>query len=134
MSYTVHQQELLDDFSQLKGWENRYRQILRLGKSLPAMDDTLKLDEVLLSGCESNVWFYATWQQDSLILNISSDAKIVKGLIAIITAAYQALTPAQVAAFDCEAFFVELGLLNHLSPSRGNGVRAMISAIQQTVT
>lgn len=130
MNYSDHQQALLDQFSALKGWEDRYRQILRLGKIHPAMEDNLKIDEALLAGCESNVWFYARQDNGTLILNISSDAKIVKGLISIIITAYQGLSLDEMASFDCEQFFVELGLLNHLSPSRGNGIRAIISAIQ----
>jgi len=134
MSYSPSQQTLIDQFSALKGWENRYRQIMRLGKSHTLMADALKTDDVLLAGCESNVWFYAKQQQDSLLLEISSDAKIVKGLIAIIIAAHQGLTLAQIAKFDCEQFFVELGLLNHLSPSRGNGIRAIIHEIGLAAT
>jgi len=131
MGYSPSQQALIDEFSALKGWENRYRQIMRIGKLLPIMSDALKTDDVLLAGCESNVWFYAKQQDDSLLLEISSDAKIVKGLIAIIIAAHQSLTLTQIVQFDCEKFFVDLGLLNHLSPSRGNGIRAIIHAIGQ---
>lgn len=134
MNYSASQQTLLEQFGAMKSWEDRYRQILRLGKSHPMMDESLKRDDMLLAGCESKVWFYATKQNDTLNLNISSDAKIVKGLIAIIIQAYQGLSIEQARAFDCEAFFASLGLLNHLSPSRGNGIRAIISAIKQAAS
>ncbi len=130
MNYSPHQQALIEQFSALRGWEDRYRQILRLGKVHPVMADELKVDEVLLAGCESKVWFYGEHYDGGLRLTISSDAKIVKGLISIIITAYQDLTLSQIKSFDCEQFFIELGLLNHLSPSRGNGIRAIISAIQ----
>jgi len=134
MGYSLQQAALIEQFSAFKSWEDRYRHIFRLGKSLPSIDDVLKVDQVLLAGCESQVWFYATLDGDSLDLTIGSDAKIVKGLIAIIVSAYQGLSLKQIAQFDCEQFFVELRLLNHLSPSRGNGIRAIISAIQQAAT
>jgi len=134
MSYSLHQQALIEQFNALKGWENRYRQILRLGKAHPPMPDELKIDSVLLAGCESSVWFYATAADNKLELNISSDAKIVKGLVAIICQAYHELSLKQAASFDCEEFFNQLGLLNHLSPSRGNGIRAIISAIGQAAS
>jgi len=131
MSYSLHQQALLDQFYDLRSWEDRYRHILRLGKAHPMMEEQLKRNEVLLAGCESNVWFYAESHGDGLTLNISSDAKIVKGLISIIVQAYQGLSLSEAASFDCEQLFNDLGLLNHLSPSRGNGIRAIISAIKE---
>jgi len=134
MSFSSAQQQLIDQFNALNNWENRYRFILRLGKSLPDMDDTLKVDNVLLSGCESNVWFYGEFVNERLILNIYSDAKIVRGLISIISKSFQGLTSAQCQSFDCISFLEELGLLVHLSPSRGNGIRAIIAEIEKLTT
>lgn len=128
---TMHQQQLMEQFSTLKGWEDKYRYILRLGKNLPIMDDTLKTDDALLNGCESNVWFYGKITNNSVQLNIYSDAKIVRGLVAIITQAFNGLSPAQLQTFDCLSFLEELGLMSHLSPSRGNGIRAIIERIKQ---
>ncbi|MDP2559680.1 SufE family protein [Psychrobium sp. 1_MG-2023] len=130
--YTQSQQALLDQFNALRSWEDRYRTIMRLGKTLPRIDDSLRVDEALLHGCESKVWFHARKHQQGVELTVDSDAKIVKGLISIIVSAYQDLSTAQIAKFDCENFLIELGLLNHLSPSRGNGIKAIIQAIKDT--
>ncbi|MGB0899919.1 MAG: SufE family protein, partial [Psychrobium sp.] len=80
-------------------------------------------------GCESNVWFYGEVVGDRLQLNIYSDAKIVRGLIAIICQAFDGLSLENITSFDCAQFLEELGLLSHLSPSRGNGIRAIIEQI-----
>lgn len=131
MSFSPAQQQLIQQFHALNNWENRYRLILRLGKAIPEMDDALKIDNVLLSGCESNVWFYAKVESEQLVLNIYSDAKIVRGLISLISESFRGLTLAQCHSFDCLSFFEELGLLSHLSPSRGNGIRAIITEIKK---
>lgn len=130
MSFTPQQQLLVEQFAALKSWEDKYRHILRLGKSLPAMDDALKVNEVLLNGCESNVWFYGQIEGNELTLTIYSDAKIVRGLIAIICQSFGGVPPSQLKSFDCVAFLESLGLMSHLSPSRGNGIRAIIEKIQ----
>ena len=129
MNLSINQQQLVEQFSQLKSWEDKYRFILRLGKSVAAMDDVLKVDDVLLNGCESNVWFYGEVVGDRLQLNIYSDAKIVRGLIAIICQAFDGLSLENITSFDCAQFLEALGLLSHLSPSRGNGIRAIIEQI-----
>ena len=127
------QQELIDLFAKNKSWEDRYRLLLRRGKMLPFLAPELKSDEALLSGCESNVWFYGHYsaEQQMLELSIDSDAKIIKGLISIIATSFENLNYQQVQDFDCLLFIEQLGLLNHLSPSRGNGIRAIILAIKQ---
>jgi len=131
MSLSISQQQLLETFSALKNWEVRYRHILRLGKTTTPMSDDLKVDDVLLGGCESNVWFYGEVIDNQIVLNIYSDAKIVRGLIAIITDSFKGLTPIECQSFDCIKFLEELGLMSHLSPSRGNGIRAIITEIKQ---
>jgi len=130
MTLSVNQEQLVVKFSKLRSWEDKYRLILRLGKSLPHMDDALKLDNVLLNGCESNVWFYSVFIDDKLQLTVYSDAKIIRGLISIISEAFNGLTLQEIQLFDCLGFMEKLGLLSHLSPSRGNGIRAIISTIQ----
>lgn len=131
MNLSQHQQQLTDLFAQHRSWEDRYRLIMRLGKALPSLAPELKIDGALLSGCESKVWFYGEYDSTShqLSLTIDSDAKIIKGLISIIVTAHQDLNQAQVSQFDCVNFLEQLGLLSHLSPSRGNGIKAIIEAI-----
>ena len=130
-SYNDAQQALIEKFDNLRSWEDRYRTIMRLGKSLPGIDAVLKVDSALLSGCESQVWFYASVENQQLHLCIDSDAKIVKGLISLIIDAFEGLSLQDITAFDCQQFLLDLGLFNHLSPSRGNGIKAIIAAIKQ---
>ena len=100
-----------------------------MGKELPAFDETLKREESQVAGCESQVWLVASWHQDQLLLAASSDAKIVKGLIAIVLAAFNGKSHRQVLEFDMPSYLDQLGLMDQLSPSRGNGIKAIINRI-----
>jgi cysteine desulfuration protein SufE len=115
---------------QLKGWEARYRQVIQWGKKLPVMSDELKADQMLVSGCESQVWLTGENIDGKWVLSADSDARIVRGLIAIVLAAYNGKTSQQIQAFDIDAYFESLGLMQHLSPSRGNGLKAIVEQIQ----
>ena len=123
----------IQEFSALRSWEDRYRRLMLLGKKLPVLDEPLKTDDALLAGCESQVWFYHSYDGDKDLINwqIDSDARIIRGLITLLLAACEELTPAQLLAFDGEAYFEQLQLLQHLSPSRGNGVRAILAEIKR---
>jgi len=131
MAFSLSQQQLIETFSAFNNWEEQFRHILRLGKNTLPMDEVLRIDEVLLSGCESKVWFYGKIVDNQLVLNVYSDAKIVRGLITIISEAFNGLTPTQCQSFDCISFLEQLGLMSHLSPSRGNGIRAIITEVQK---
>jgi cysteine desulfuration protein SufE len=123
-------EEIIDTLSFFDGWEERYKYIIDLGKQLPAMDDALKTDERLIQGCQSQVWIEAYSESGKLYFDVASDAFIVSGLLAVVMAAYNGKTPSEVLEFDIEAFFEELDLLKHLSPTRGNGLRSMVARIQ----
>ena len=118
--------ELFDD------WEDTYRFIIDLGKSLPALPDAQKTEDRLVRGCQSQVWLIPHHDAETgrLRFAIDSDAHIVRGLIAIMLAAYDDKPPADILAYDIEALFRELDLLRHLSPTRGNGLRAMVGKIR----
>jgi cysteine desulfuration protein SufE len=118
-------------FAEAKGWEGKYRQIMLLGKQLPPLPDEYKQDEFLVKGCESNVWFhYECDEQGNYHFAADSDARIVKGLVIIILAAFNQSTARQLADFDIEAYFSQLDLLKHLSPSRSNGIQAIVEQIK----
>ncbi len=128
--------ELIDNFSLFDDWEDRYRYIIELGKSLPPMDDALKTPDSKVEGCTSQVWFIVTSTLDDsgkTVLHFigDSDAHIVRGLIAILFAIHEGKTPAEITAIDAEAHLKELGLDQHLSPSRTNGLYAMLNRIRQ---
>ncbi len=122
--------EIEDDLQFFDSWEDKYRYIIDLGKQLPAMAEHKRVPEVLVKGCQSQVWLYVRHDHDSLVLEVDSDAHIVRGLLALVVSAYQGLSPAQAVHLDIESVFERLQLLRHLSPSRGNGLRAMVERVR----
>jgi cysteine desulfuration protein SufE len=122
--------EILEDLAFFDDWEERYKYIIDLGKELPAMDAALQTRERLVKGCQSNVWIDVGEQQGRLQFVVDSDAVIVRGLLALVMAAYNDKTPAQIQSFDIDDYFTRLDLERHLSPTRGNGLRAIVARIQ----
>ena len=124
--------EIRESFEFFDDWEDKYRFIIDLGKSLPALEGSQKQEKNLVRGCQSQVWLVLAYDSDrnSVRLTLDSDAHIVRGLIAIVLAAFDDHTPAEILAFDIEGLFEELALLKHLSATRGNGLRAMIRRIR----
>lgn len=118
-------------FVSAKGWENQYRLIIQLGKLLPALPAEWQTEENRLKGCESQAWLKGESTEDGCWhFACDSDARIVRGLIVIVLAALNHQSAEVIQAFDMEAYFTELGLEKHLSPSRGNGLRAIVLAIR----
>lgn len=123
--------EIRDAFAFFDAWEDKYRFVIDLGKELPHLHTADKTAANLVRGCQSQVWLVTELRGGLMHLAIDSDAHIVRGLIAIILAAFQNKSPAAIKAFDIEGLFAELDLLRHLSPVRGNGLRAMVRRIHQ---
>lgn len=123
-------EDIVDALSFFDGWEDRYRYIIDLGRQVPAMPESMRREELLVRGCQSQVWLQATLEDGRLHLRIDSDALIVRGLVALVLAAFEGRTPAEVLAFDVDAYFARLDLLRHLSPTRGNGLSAMVQRIR----
>ncbi|TDJ30294.1 MAG: SufE family protein [Gammaproteobacteria bacterium] len=125
--------DIKETFGFFDSWEDKYRFVIDLGKELPDLADTHKISENLIRGCQSQVWLVASYDktQQQLELAIDSDAHIVRGLISIVLAAYNRQSPDYISQFDIEALFEELALIQHLSLTRGNGLRAMVARIQQ---
>ncbi|MCK8136640.1 SufE family protein [Pseudoalteromonas sp. 2CM28B] len=121
---------------QAQSWQHKYREIMLLGKTLPALADVLKTDDALVPGCESKVWMFMEFDdsENRLVVIGDSDTRIVKGLLAIILALYNGLTPEEVVKINAYDEFEKLGLIKHLSASRGNGIKAMVEAIQSMAT
>jgi cysteine desulfuration protein SufE len=111
-------------------WEERYRYIIELGKQLPELAPQRRREDLLVRGCQSQVWLDWHLEDGRIRLEVDSDALIVRGLIAIVLAVYDGRTPASIAAFDIDEYFQRLELLKHLSPTRGNGLRAMVQRIR----
>lgn len=123
--------EIVENFSYLDNWEDKYRLIIELGNQLPHLPDELKKPEHLVHGCQSQVWIAYQHLDNRYQFGLDSDAHIVRGLIAIILSALNNKSAEEIHAYDIEALFQKLGLLQHLSPLRGNGLRAMVERIRK---
>ena len=128
---TISADDIAENLAFFDSWEDGYRYIIDLGRQLPALPDALRTDDRLVRGCQSQVWIEVTRQNGRLQLAVDSDAFIVKGLLAVVLAAYNNKTSAEILAFDVDAYFDRLGLMRHLSPIRGNGLRAMVARIRE---
>lgn len=127
-------QQIIDDFSYLDDWEDRYRYLIEIGKALPPLDPTEVTEDNRVRGCASQVWVVHDTQPGPVPLLAwrgQSDAHIVKGLVALVTAFYSGRTAAEVLDADAMALFADLGLKEHLTPQRGNGVRSMVERIKR---
>ncbi|WP_411166502.1 SufE family protein [Aeromonas sp. DSM 116730] len=122
---------ICQQFAAAHGWENQYRLIIQLGKQLPALPAEWQTEEHRLKGCESQAWLKSEKGEDGCWhFACDSDARIVRGLIVIVLAALNHQTADAIQTFDVDGYFSELGLEKHLSPSRGNGLRAIVLAIR----
>ena len=128
--HSISSDDIVDTLGFFDSWEDRYKYIIDLGRELPKMDDDLHTDDRLVRGCQSQVWIDTALEDGRLQIAVDSDAFIVKGLLGVVLAAYNNKTPDDVLAFDIDGYFEQLELLNHLSPTRGNGLRAMVSRIR----
>ncbi|KDM90194.1 cysteine desulfurase sulfur acceptor subunit CsdE [Photobacterium galatheae] len=131
---TITTDDIVASMTNANGWEDRYRQVIQFGKQLPTLPDALKTDTVKVSGCESQVWLVKCCENGKYHFAADSDARIVKGLICLVLAAYEGKTAAQIQQFDIDAYFEQLGLLAHLSPSRSNGLKAIVEEIRTFVS
>ena len=123
------QEEIIDEFSMFEDWMERYEYIIELGKSLPIIDDSYKLDENLIKGCQSKVWLYSELQNDTIKYTADSDAILTKGIVALLLRVFSGQKPADI--LKAETHFIdEIGLKEHLSPTRANGLGAMIKQIK----
>jgi len=123
------QQAIIDEFELLDDWMDRYQHLVELGRQLAPLQDSEKTDDRLLSGCQSQVWFVVEGDQNQLHFRANSDAAIVSGLIALLLRVYSGLSAQHILA--TEPYFIDrIGLSQHLSPNRANGLAAMLRAIK----
>ena len=129
---TITSDDILEDLEFFDDWEDRYRYIIDLGKKLPAMPDELKTDANFVHGCQSQVWISAQYQAEDNTLNflVDSDAHIVRGLAAMVMAAFNQRSPQDILDFDVDDYFGKSQLIQHLSPTRGNGLKSMVGKIR----
>jgi cysteine desulfuration protein SufE len=123
-------EELVEDFEFLEDWEDRYRLVIEEGKAMPPLPDALKVPATKVQGCASQVWLHPSIDAGKLHFDGESDAMIVNGLIAVLRKLYNGLPISDVAAVDARREMGRLGLNDHLSAQRSNGLRAMIERVR----
>ena len=125
-------EEVVEDFEFLEDWEDRYRMVIEMGKSMEPMPDALKVPATKVEGCASQVWLHPAVEDGRFHFQGDSDAMIVRGLIAVLHKLYDGLPVGEVAKLDARTELGRLGLNEHLSAQRSNGLRAMVERIQTT--
>jgi cysteine desulfuration protein SufE len=123
------QEEIVSEFSMFDDWMQRYEYMIELGKSLPKIEEQYKTDEYLIKGCQSKVWVHAALEDGKVVFTADSDAIITKGIIAILIRAFSNQKPADILAASTD-FIDEIGLKEHLSPTRANGLVSMIKQLK----
>lgn len=123
------QEEIVDEFSMFEDWMQRYEYMIELGKSLPLIDEQYKTDDNIIKGCQSKVWVHAELDGDKLIFTADSDAIITKGIIAILIRVFSNQKPQDIINANTD-FIDEIGLKEHLSPTRANGLVSMIKQLK----
>lgn len=123
------QEEIIEEFSMFDDWMDRYGLLIELGNSLKKLDDRYKVENNLIEGCQSRVWLQADLVDGKIVFGAESDAVIVKGIIALLIKVLSNRTPDEI--IDADLYFVErIGLKEHLSPTRSNGLVSMIKQIR----
>ena len=123
------QEEIVEEFSLFDDWMQRYEYMIELGKSLPLIDPEYKTEENIIKGCQSKVWIHADLEGDKLVFTADSDAIITKGIIAILIRVFSNQRPKAILEANTE-FIDKIGLKEHLSPTRANGLASMIKQIK----
>ncbi|MGJ8589998.1 MAG: SufE family protein [Yoonia sp.] len=125
-------EELVDTFEFLDDWEDRYRHVIDMGKAMDPLEDALKVPATKVDGCASQVWLVPKIEGDVFTFRGESDAMIVRGLIAVLSALYNNQPVSEIVKIDAPAELGRLGLNDHLSAQRSNGLRAMVERIRET--
>ncbi len=125
--------EIIDTLGFFDDWEERYGYIIDLGKALPVFTEDMQTDDRIVHGCQSQLWLEVGFDDTTgkVQLAADSDAIIVRGLIAIVFAALNNKTPAEIQQYDMEPYFTRIDLVKHLSPKRGNGLKSMVERIRK---
>ena len=123
------QEEIIDEFNLFDDWMERYEYLIELGKSLPLIDDQYKIEENIIKGCQSKVWLHSKMNDSKINFTADSDAILTKGLVALLLRVFTNQTPKDILAADT-IFIDKIGLKEHLSPTRANGLVSMLKQIK----
>ncbi|WP_158209749.1 SufE family protein [Myroides phaeus] len=129
MTIKETQEEIIDEFSMFDDWMERYEYIIELGKGLPLIDAQYQVEENLIKGCQSQVWLYAEESNGNIVFTANSDAILTKGIIAILIRVFSGHKAEDILNADL-SFIDEIGLKEHLSPTRANGLVSMVKQIR----
>jgi cysteine desulfuration protein SufE len=127
---TQAQQELIDEFALFTDWQDRYEHLIELGKDLPLIAPEHKVDDNLVRGCQSRVWLHAAQRNGLVHFTADSDAMITKGIVALLVRVYNDRTPQEILGGSTD-FIDRIGLREHLSPNRANGLSAMLDQMKR---
>lgn len=122
-------EQIIDRFNKYSDWEDRYRELIKTGKSLTDLDESQKIDKFKVRGCQSQVWLVPELKDGKVLFKADSDAVLVKGIVALLVEAYSGLTPEEITAQDT-GFLKEIGITEHLSMNRTNGLANMVKQIK----
>ncbi len=128
-SIEERQEEIIEEFSMFEDWMQRYEYMIELGKSLPLIDEKFKTDDNIIKGCQSKVWVNAEFKNDNIKFTADSDAIITKGIVAILIRVFSDQKPEDIINAKTD-FIDEIGLKEHLSPTRANGLVSMIKQMK----
>ena len=123
------QQQIIEDFSGIEDWMDKYSLLIELGNELEPLDPKYKVDSNLIRGCQSRVWLHQEFAEGKIVFEAESDALIVKGLVALLLKIYSDRTPSEILGSE-PRFIDEIGLRQHLSPTRSNGLIAMVKQMK----
>ncbi|MFC4698955.1 SufE family protein [Glaciecola siphonariae] len=124
-------EEIVEDLAFFDDWEQRYQFIIDLGKQIPGLSEDARTPDKLVKGCQSNVWLDYHTEDGKFQFDVDSDALIVNGLLVIVLSAYNDKSAKDILSFDMDAYFKQIDLERHITPTRGNGLRAIVGKIRQ---
>ena len=130
MTIEAIQNEIIEEFSLFEDWMQRYEYMIELGKSLPLIAEQYKTDDYLIKGCQRQVWLHADYQEGKIFFTADSDAIITKGIVALLVRVYSGPTPEEILAAKTD-FIDQIGLKEHLSPTRANGLVSMLEQMKR---
>ena len=125
----TEQQQIINEFAALTDWTERYKHIIKLGRTLTPLDEAYKIEENLVRGCQSQVWLHTRFEEGKIIFEADSDAAITKGLVALMVRFYSGRTPDTIISTD-PVFIKKIGMQEHLSPTRSNGLASMVKQMK----
>ncbi len=124
---------IIEEFSMFDDWMDKYNYLIELGKSLPVIDDQYKTDQFIITGCQSKVWLHAAFLNGKVVFSADSDAIITKGIVSLLIQVLSGRTPDEILQADL-SFVDKIGLREHLSPTRSNGLNSMIKQMKLYAT